>query len=431
MRYQRIRGCFIQSRVVGIIEIYTDALITFDTETGKIIQFSNQFSSQADDDYLNVWQLEPFQFILPGFIDTHIHAPQYAYMGTGTDLPLMEWLDEYTFPVEQSFQDLNVAREGYSAVIQRALKEGITTAMYFATIHLEASQLFADLLDDFGQRGFVGMVSMDRNSPQGYQNSTAKSLQEAETLIQYIQSKKSTLVLPVLTPRFIPTCTAELLKGLGALAKEYNVHIQSHIAESHDEQAFVETLHPGKRDSELFDQAGLLTSKTCMAHGVHLTNSELELFRSRGAAIAHCPLSNFFFANGVLPLAEILEKKIAIGLGTDVAGGYNISMLSAMRTTVLGHKARKIYESIDESLEINYKTAFWLATTGGAEAIHLEDKIGSFEVGKCFDALLIDPTSHIDLFPRDTMEDVFQKFINIGDSRSIRKVWVNGKQVVQ
>eukprot|EP00559_Dactyliosolen_fragilissimus_P003043 CAMPEP_0184865376 /NCGR_PEP_ID=MMETSP0580-20130426/17872_1 /TAXON_ID=1118495 /ORGANISM="Dactyliosolen fragilissimus" /LENGTH=427 /DNA_ID=CAMNT_0027364549 /DNA_START=119 /DNA_END=1399 /DNA_ORIENTATION=+ len=423
---QCIRGCVIQSVKLGSIEIHKDALIKFDVETGKILEFIHDASARPiDPDAEEIIHLKPLEFIVPGFIDTHIHAPQYAFMGTATDRPLMEWLDKYTFPVEQSFEDLTVATKGYSAVIERALSEGITTAMYFATIHIEASELFADLLEKYGQRGFVGMVSMDRNSPQEYHHSTAKCLELAERLIHYIQSKKSQIVLPVLTPRFIPTCTPELLEGLGQLAQQYDVHVQSHIAESHDEEAFVEQLHPGSRDCELFDKAGLLTRKTCMAHGVHLNSDELQLIQSRGSALAHCPLSNFFFANGVLPLSDILEKKVKVGLGTDVAGGYNISMLSAMRTTVLAHKARLIYEkaSCTNTMDIDYKTAFWLATLGGARALELEDKIGSFAIGKSFDALVIDPTAQIDIFPRDTLDDVFQKFINLGDSRNMKSVW--------
>ena len=156
-----IRGCFVQSVAIGSIEIYLDAIIAFEKSTGLILQFEPH---AIDSDHLIKLVdivLPSHQFFVPGFIDTHIHAPQYSYTGTATDKPLMQWLHQYTFPVEQSFEDLTVAEQGYSAVIRRALEEGITTAMYFATIHLPASKLFADLLEKYGQRGFVGMVQMD------------------------------------------------------------------------------------------------------------------------------------------------------------------------------------------------------------------------------------------------------------------------------
>uniref|UniRef100_K3X2J7 Guanine deaminase n=1 Tax=Globisporangium ultimum (strain ATCC 200006 / CBS 805.95 / DAOM BR144) TaxID=431595 RepID=K3X2J7_GLOUD len=443
---QYVRGAVMYAPSRGAIEIFHDAFMQIDPITGRISTFHAQI--QLDDlahfsdgyDPSTTLILEPHQFLMPGFIDTHVHAPQYQYMGTGTDTPLMQWLTKYTFPVEESFRDVDVAREWYTKLLDRMLAEGITTAQYFATIHLESTKLFADLVEARGQRGLVGLVSMDRNAPDTYMSSSAQhALDDAEQFIKYTLAKQNELVLPVLTPRFIPTCTLELLRGLGALAEQYNVHIQSHAAESLDEEAFVEHLHPGKRDTQIFHEAKLLTKKACMAHSVHLTDDELDVFRETGTSIAHCPLSNFYFANGFLDLHKVVEKEVAVGLGTDIAGGYSPSMLRAIQTCVLTAKAleirgiasQKSSSSSSQSPAFDFKDAFWVATMGGAIALGLENDTGSLMEGKCFDAILVDvhEGGNLEFSPRDSRMDVFQKLVHNGDSRNFTHVFVKGKVV--
>ncbi|KUF89617.1 DNA-directed RNA polymerase [Phytophthora nicotianae] len=354
---------------------------------------------------------------MPGFVDTHVHAPQFQFMGTATDVPLMQWLDKYTFPVEQSFEDPKVALKWYSALLDSMLGQGITTAQYFATIHVEATKILADLVERRGQRGLVGLVSMDRNAPDTYVSSSVRTGKAGRH------------------PRFVPTCSLQLMKGLGALAKKYDVHVQSHIAESKDEEAFVETLHPGQRDTELFEQAGLLTQKSCMAHGVHLKEDELEILHRTETAIACCPLSNFFFANGFLDVRKVLDKQVDVGLGTDIAGGYSPSMLRAIQTCVLSIKALEIQEGTFDAImqPFDFKDAFWLATMGGAKALKLEKDTGSFAVGKSFDAIFVDVNRGRNLIfsDRDTPIDVFQKVIHNADNRNFAKVFVKGKVVCE
>eukprot|EP01126_Amoeba_proteus_P010115 TRINITY_DN13925_c0_g5_i6.p1 TRINITY_DN13925_c0_g5~~TRINITY_DN13925_c0_g5_i6.p1 ORF type:complete len:211 (-),score=44.50 TRINITY_DN13925_c0_g5_i6:673-1305(-) len=181
---------------------------------------------------------------------------------------------------------------------------------------------------------------MDMNAPDDYVETTQQSLEDTLLFINYVRAKKNHLLQPVVTPRFIPTCSAALLLGLGKIAREEDVHIQSHISESRDEVHFSNSCFPhigNGRDTAIFEHFGLLTEKCVMAHGVFLTDSEIEVLMDHGTSLSHCPLSNFFFGNAQLNVADILSKNsdFKIGLGTDIAGGYQASMLGAMRNTVI------------------------------------------------------------------------------------------------
>jgi len=433
-----VRGCLVHAPRRGCVELFEDAFVAINPVTGRVETFHAQIQAQdlqllAKTPASDVLVLRQGQFLMPGFVDTHVHAPQFQFMGTATDVPLMQWLNKYTFPVEQSFQDVTVAQFWYSKLLDTMLSEGITTAQYFATIHLEATKVLADLVETRGQRGLVGLVSMDQNAPDSYRSTTEQSLKEAEEFIEYTLSKGNELVKPVATPRFVPTCSLELMKGLGRLANKHDVHVQSHIAESMDEEAFVETLHPGRRDTELFEEAGLLTEKSCMAHAVHLKDEELDVMHRTGTAIACCPLSNFFFANGLLDVRKVLNKEVDVGLGTDIAGGYSPSMLRAIQTCVLTIKALEMREGTSGAppQRFDFKDAFWMATMGGAKALKLENDTGSFAVGKCFDAILVDVDrgNNLVVSDRDTPMDVFQKVIHNADNRNFVRVFVKGKVV--
>jgi len=372
------------------------------------------------------------RFLIPGLVDTHIHAPQYAFSGTGTDLQLLKWLERYTFPVEAKYADLRFAQEVYQKVIHRTLSNGTTTACYYATIHCDASKLLADLAKKFGQRAFIGKVCMDRNSPANYVETTESSLEDTERFIQYIQNSiQSPLITPVITPRFVPSCSSGLMKGLGELARKYKIPIQSHICENRGELSWVKELHPEHGSySQVYDAFGLLEN-SIMAHGIYLSNEELNLFQEKNARLCHCPLSNFTLKSGILDVRNVLNYGIKIGLGTDVSGGYSSSLLDAIRSSLIASNTLQF--SNENYVPLDFKEAFALATLGGAQVLGLEEKIGNFFPGKSFDASIIDPYanhSNFDLFECDSTLDAFQKFIFLGDNRNISEVFVNGKAVI-
>lgn len=387
-------------------------------------------------------KLEPHEFLSPGFIDLHIHAPQFAFTGTATDRPLMGhdgWLETYTFPAERSLQDdLSKARRVFEGVVRDTLSSGTTTACYFGTLHLEPCKVLADAALRLGQRALIGKVCMDRQSPENYTQSTQQNVDETQELIEYIHGRarkqhersQLPLVLPVITPRFIPTCTPELLSALGKLALEHECHIQSHISESIDEIEFTQSLEgTGKSDAEIFDSHQLLSDKCIMAHGVHLSDADLDLMRTRGSAVAHCPLSNFFFAGATLPCRKLMERHNKVGLGTDVAGGYSPSMLNSSRMAVVASHAHQ--HATGEVAVLDYRHAFYLATLGGAQALNLSQKIGTLDVGMELDALILTLSTNVNVFETDTTADIFQKILNNGDDRNIQRVFVQGRLVME
>lgn len=421
-----------------------------------------------------VWELPAGQVLLPGFVDVHVHAPQYSYTGTATDLPLMEWLERYTFPTERRLGgNAEEAADVFRTLVKRLLLCGTTTAMYFGTTCPRISCLLADTCAAAGQRALVGKVNMDRQAPDNYLDpDAAASIAGSEALIRHVRAKGlGDLLLPVLTPRFIPTCSKELLRRLGDLAASEGVHVQSHISESDDEVAFVQSLHPDEGgDAAIFDAANLLTNRAVMAHGTHLSTEDLELLRARGTAVAHCPLSNFFFAGRSFVLKHALKLGVKVGLGTDVAGGVSPSMLVAMRAAVhagrvcvhaeaarlrsedgpdakrrrcenrepaVGGAAGAAIEAAAaaaaeaERLNVTWVDALWLGTQGGADALAMGHRLGSFDEGKALDALAIDLCcdATFDAFPTDSLRDKLEKFFHLGDDRNIVKRFVQGRDL--
>ncbi|NXV74613.1 GUAD deaminase, partial [Atlantisia rogersi] len=358
----------------------------------------------------DIRELSNHEFFMPGMVDTHIHAPQYLFAGTRVDLPLLQWLSTYTFPTEAKFKDSDFAEEVYTRVVRRTLKNGTTTACYFATIYTDTSLLLAEIVDKFGQRAFVGKVCMDMNDTvPDYKEITADSVQETErykpqsSLSYYFQYPR---VQPIITPRFGPSCSEDLLCALGDLAQARDLHVQSHISENEEEIKLVENMFPAYQNyTELYDKNKLLTSKTVMAHACYLSEEELKLFSLRGAAISHCPSSNFSLRSGVLNVQKVLKHNVKLGLGTDVAGGYSASMLDAIRKTMMASNSLQINKVNETGLTL--AEVFQLATLGGSQALGLDDVIGNFEVGKEFDALLINlkaSDSPFDLFSADNFE---------------------------
>uniref|UniRef100_A0A8C4H5N1 Guanine deaminase n=1 Tax=Dicentrarchus labrax TaxID=13489 RepID=A0A8C4H5N1_DICLA len=437
------RGTFVHSTQQAPLQILEDALLGVDTE-GKIAfigkgaeldRLSKTFGFSPPD----ITQLEQHEFFMPGMVDTHIHASQYSYAGTALDMPLLQWLNTYTFPVESRFKDLGFAHRVYTQVVKRTLRNGTTTACYFATIHTDASLLLGQIANDFGQRALVGKVCMDRNnSVKHYKETNQESQEETCRFIAELLGKKYPLVKPVVTPRFAPSCTGVLLGQLGEIAKNNNLHIQSHISENAEEVKLVNELFPESESyTDVYHKYNLLTDKTVMAHGCYLSDEELALFRETGASLSHCPNSNISLCSGVLDVRNVLKHKVKLGLGTDVAGGYSASMLDAVRRALDSSKVLTIQDPEHETL--SFEEVFRLATLGGSQALSLDDQTGNFEVGKDFDALRVNvaaPGGPIDLIQCDGLKCATQHLLYVylsslaGDDRNIVEVFVAGRKVV-
>jgi cytosine/adenosine deaminase-related metal-dependent hydrolase len=573
------------------------------------------------------------KLLIPGFVDAHCHAPQYVFSGTGMDLPLLAWLEKYTFPCEARFSDLAFAREAYEKSIKRHLKCGTTFASYFATIHTDACKVLVDVIGQVGQRAHVGKVNMDRNCPDFYIEETMKGCDATEHFIQHVlslttegrsflaskgvaiapplstsvsmpnlashyetegnsssnkrsrtismgsvpdelcssdihanrprsisaastimdeeldayvplergrsssdatfsygameaastrpkrsyaepspgrsssyrnldvldQSVHSTtstvaswdlpeglimehtlldkattpLVMPCVTPRFVPTCTAGMMARLGDLSQRYGLPVQSHMSESVSEIAWVAELHPDCASyAAVYEQHGLLHNKVYMAHCCHSSAEERAMLQRTGASVVHCASSNFMLSSGVMDVRGFLQDGVKVALGTDVAGGYSPSMLDALRQTVVASRVKgfdyRVYlppaDSPDSELAevveaaadaaaavvagaaevaagcattgasslsptpqvrpglgstpppsepyrcLSYLEAFHLATVGGAEVLGMGSVLGNFLPGKKLDCLVVDV--HVPSSPIDTFghETSFELF---------------------
>lgn len=405
---------------------------------------------------IGVSQNQSSTFFFPGFIDTHIHASQYPNAGIFGNSTLLDWLETYTFPLESSLKNLDIAKEVYNKVVSRTLANGTTTASYYTTIDPESTKLMGKICSERNQRALVGKVCMDRNGPDFYVESTDDCLKSCEEVINYLQKDLcDPKVLPVLTPRFAPTCSEELMNKLSELSREYgDLHIQTHLSENDNEIEWVRNLFPQcETYTDVYNKFNLLTKKTVLAHCVHLTAQEAKLIKTRDCGISHCPVSNSSITSGECKVRWLLDQDIKVGLGTDISGGFSCSILSTARQAHLVSRHLAMKETDPEEREhakLSMNDALYLATHGGAKALDMGDTLGTFEVGKQFDTQLIDiesEGSNVDVFDwqkcvslkdkniMDTTnerrqishEDLLAKWFFNGDDRNILRVWVGGK----
>ena len=368
------------------------------------------------------------RYLLPGLVDLHVHAPQWPQLGKALDVPLEEWLRVHTFPLEARYADIAFARAVYRELVGALLAHGTTTAVYFATIHVEATVALAEICLARGQRALVGKVAMDDRAecPDFYRDIDAdEAVRGTRTVIDRIaalQPEGRPLVLPAITPRFLPSCTDALLEGLGALARETGCHVQTHCSESDWEVAHGAARF-GRSDVAALDGFGLLPAHAILAHCNFLADADRASIGRAGAAIAHCPLSNVYFAGEVLPARTILDEGLRIGLGTDISGGHSPSMLESARFAVT---ISRVLDRAAPGSVIGIADAFWMATAGGGEALGLP--IGQFRPGFEFDAIAVDSRAFA-CPAHDSPDDIFEKIVRRAGRAEIAHVWVRGRKV--
>ncbi|KAF2083530.1 guanine deaminase [Saccharata proteae CBS 121410] len=445
---QAFYGTIIHALTTTQVQILTNALLLVGPE-GKILLFREHVhKSQVAGilaDYssgvgsLRIRYLERGQFLIPGFVDTHNHAPQWAQRGTGRGKMLLQWLEEITFPHEAKFADTVYAAKTYSRCVQGFLRQGITTASYYGSVHGEATKILAEICFAMGQRALVGKCNMNQNAPASVCDSSAdESLSVTRDFIAHVRKldPESKVVTPIITPRFAISCDRELLAGLGKIATENpDLPIQTHFDEAEDEIQLTKELFPEfSNEADLYEKHGLLNERSILAHCVYLEAYELERLKELNCGIAHCPISNTTVGGFMAaPIREYLRQGLKVGLGTDSGGGYSSSILDAMRQAFVVSKAREVATDGEDPC-LSLDECFYLATLGGAEVCGLADKVGNFAEGKEFDALeihtigvnagIIAPVEE-----EDGPEVIFEKFLMTGDDRNISKVYVRGRTV--
>ena len=366
--------------------------------------------------------------IIPGLVDLHLHAPQYAFRGMHMDLELLDWLNTVTFPEEARYQDPSYAKKAYSIFAEDMRKSATTRASVFGTLHRESTELLMDLMEQTGLITYIGKVNMDRNSPDELREKDAGT--SSEDTVQWLRdiAGKYKNTKPILTPRFIPSCTDELMKLLADIQRTYCLPVQSHLSENQGEIAWVKELCPDSAFyGDAYDHFGLFGGETCptiMAHCVYSSNEEIALLHKRGVFVAHCPQSNTNLSSGIAPVRKYLDKGLHMGLGTDIAGGHSLSMLRAVADAIQVSKLR--WRLVDEALKpLSLEEAFYLATMGGGA---FWGKTGSFLEDYEFDAVILSdeqiPCPH-SLTPLERLE----RLIYLGDDRCVTGKYVSGNKI--
>ena len=368
------------------------------------------------------------KLIIPGMSDLHVHASQHRYRASGMDLELLDWLETYTFAEEAKYKDVAYARENYLRFRDDILHSTTTRACIFATVHKDATLALMDIMEESGLVTYVGKLNMDRNCPDYLREPTAEySLSETEKWLQETQGRYEN-TKPILTPRFIPSCTDETLKGLGDLRKKYGVAVQSHMSENLSEIQWVKELCPyADFYGDAYDKNGLLRGETpcVMAHCVYSCEEEQQMMKEGNVFIAHSPESNCNVSSGVAPISEYLKKGLKVGLASDVAGGSTVNLMRAMVIAIQSSKLR--WRLLDQNVDaLTFPQAFYLATRGGGEFF---GKVGAFEEGYEADIVVLDDsniTPHSGISPEVRLE----RAVYLGDDRHIAAKYVRGKQVL-
>jgi len=365
--------------------------------------------------------------IVPGLTDLHAHAPQYAFRGLGMDLELLDWLNTHTFPEESRYADLDYARTAYRRFVEDMRRGPNTRACIFGTIHTQATLLLMDLLEESGLCTMVGKVNMDRNSPDNLREAgAAASAAHTTAWLDAVAGRKYARTLPILTPRFIPSCTDALMEELSALRRERGLPVQSHLSENLGEIAWVKELCPdAKGYGDAYDRFGLFGGPGCptiMAHCVHSDGAETALMKERGVYVAHCPDSNTNLSSGIAPVRRFLTEGLRVGLGSDIAAGTHTSIFRAMAEAVQVSKLR--WRLVDGTLApLTAREAFFLGTLGGGSFF---GDAGSFDPGYEFDALVLDDSRYAG---PTGLEQRLERTIYLSDDRDIRHKFVRGKQL--
>lgn len=361
--------------------------------------------------------------IIPSFVDLHVHAAQYPNLGLGMDMPLLPWLNTYTFPLEARFKDPAYARLVYPRFIHGLWRQGSLRSCIFASLHRESTEILMDFLLEAGLSAYVGKVNMNRNSPETLIETTEESLTATRQWLEK-HSDRDSRVRPILTPRFVPSVSSELMDGLAALAREFGVPVQSHLNENLDEIQWVRQLHPESasyfdvyRDHDL-----VRDNATIMAHSIYNSPEEDLVIAESGVFMVHCPTSNLNMASGMMPAAAYLRSgKVNVALGTDIAGGHTLSIphciVSAMQISnmlfLLGRSDRPLTLS----------EAFWMGTRGGGKFF---GEAGSFQPGAPCDLLVIDDSPVLQL-QELTLPDRLSRFLFSGEPSEIRIRMLEGE----
>ena len=407
-----LKGNFIYSIDKNHIEIKENQYLL--VKDGKVEGFYNEVPSIAKD-----VKVEDYKdnIIIPGLSDLHVHAPQYAFRGMGMDMQLLDWLNTYAFKEEGKYKNLEYAKKQYSKFVDDVKNSATTRLSIFATLHKDATIMLMDLLK----------VNMDRNSPEFLSEDTIESKEYTIEWLEQIKDRYKN-IKPILTPRFIPSCTDKLMDEIQNINKKYKLPIQSHLSENTSEIDWVADLHPDTNNyAEAYNKYNLFgkENKTIMAHCVHCPDDELNLIKQNNVTVAHCPQSNANLTSGIAPIKKMLDMGIDVGLGSDIAAGSSLSIFRAMSDAVQVSKLREAMTG-EKNQILTLSEVFYLGTKGGGKFF---GNVGSFEKGYEFDAVVLNDESFGDNSDF-TLKERLERIIYLSDDRNIVAKYVAGNKVI-
>ena len=361
--------------------------------------------------------------IIPAFSDLHVHAPQYPQRGLAMDCLLYDWLNSYTFPLEARYADMNFAQKVYDAFVQDMIDQGTMHAVIFGSIHSQATGYLLEKLEEKGILGYVGKVCMDMASPDYLCENTDESLRETEEfLCRYSNNKYAH---PILTPRFAPTCSWELLTGLGQLAQKHHVGVQTHLVESLWEKGEANRLYPQcGSDTGIYEKAGMLGHGPFVgAHFIFPSPQDIEIMKQYNGYAVQCPDATVNVIAGIMRTHYLSDEGVNLGIGSDVAGGHSLGIYSQIARAVQLSKIKTFYEP-DGNQAISFAEAFWMGTRQGGS---LFGKVGSLEKGYDFDALVIADVADdfMELSPCQKVE----RFCCFGNKTNICARYLRGRKI--
>ena len=362
--------------------------------------------------------------ISAGFVDTHVHYPQTP-MIAAYGAQLLDWLERYTFPNELKFADRAHAARVARLFLQECLRNGITTSCVYCTVHPHSVDALFEEAEAIGLRLAAGKVLMDRNAPEALRDTAQTGYDQSQALIDRWHGRGR--LMYAVTPRFGGTSSSEQLAAAGALWRANpGCLMQTHLAETPQEVAWMKELFPDRRDYlDVYDHHGLCGRRAVFGHGIWLEDRELQRLHEADAAIAHCPTSNFFLGSGAFNVARAMQadRPVRVGLGTDIGAGTSFSILATLGEA---YKAAQLNRSA-----LSAGHAFYLATRGSARALDLEDRIGSLAPGHEADLVVLDLRSTpLIAFRMDQARDLAEQLfiqMTLGDDRAVRETWVAGR----
>ena len=401
-------------------EVLENGYITVDAD-GRVVGVSANLaeSDREDAEVIDFGD----RLLIPAMNDMHVHAPQVHNQGVAMDMELLPWLQNYTFPEESKYADVHYAERMYRRFLHTQWLFGTMRSVVFATVHTESTRVLMKLYQEAGMGALVGKVAMNRNCPDVLCEDVEAAVEGNERLIAEF-NQSDALVRPIITPRFVPSCTPELLKACGELANKYQMPVQSHLSENTSEIAWVQDLEKESTCyGDAYNRYGLFgQTPTIMAHCVWTEGEELELMKRQGVMVAHCPTSNLNIASGLAPVRTFLDEGLRIGLGSDISGGHDLNMFRMM---VYAIQVSKMHYQHDHNKSfLTLPEVFWIATKSAGSFF---GKVGSFEPGYDFDALVINDSV---LYPSEySLLHRLERFIYLGDDRQIEHRFCRGKEI--